>query len=664
LPGLSRKNHGARILLSVATILSDDARVPARNDSATSPVHLRRGLLALAAVLFLAVAAAYAFNTSFSYFSYYDDEGTLMISVRGYLDGQRLYDEMPSYYGPFYYYYEWLVHRLAALPLTHDVTRALCLFHWLGAAALLALAGASMARSALLGFFIFMQAALHLTPLAREPGHPQELIAVLLPLAVLAARGKVSGKVGPLLLGAIGAILVFTKINVGGFYGFALVLALCTQTSWLQSRRAVFGIVLLLSSVLPFLLMRPHLSEAWARVYAGQISIGVLTAGAMALVFNGRTRNPEIRNPKSEMEQSLPRSAVSGLSMWGWVVAGSAGLSVLLVVILLAGHSTLSALVENLVTGPAKLGSAFSVPLRVPNATWSGIASLIGAGVVITFRSQPDRLKTLVAVAKGLFGIAGTILLVSDCNAQLGYLLPWSWLLLVPAGEPADDHAPFARTFLCLLAVWQGLQAYPTAGTQVVIATVLAVLIYSLCLHDAFKALPAAERLRTLPPRSQGLLKAGGVAALLILFATSWCNPFSSRRYYESVPSLGLRGAEFLRLPPEQVELYRALTQYVETQSDTFITIPGLNSLHFWSGKMPPTFFIIAEVVLLSDAQQAQVAAALQKAERPLILINKKTLVGSPGDGPLWRLIREQGHEVQQIGNYQILALKRTAATP
>src|SRR5204863_1758019 len=68
-------------------------------------------VLVLAAVIFLAVAAVYAFATSSSYFSSYDDEGFMMLSVRGYLDGQPLYDGLPTYYGPCYYFYEWFLHH-------------------------------------------------------------------------------------------------------------------------------------------------------------------------------------------------------------------------------------------------------------------------------------------------------------------------------------------------------------------------------------------------------------------------------------------------------------------------------------------------------------------------------------------------------------------------
>jgi hypothetical protein len=251
------------------------------------------------------------------------------------------------------------------------------------------------------------------------------------------------------------------------------------------------------------------------------------------------------------------------------------------------------------------------------------------------------------------------LLLVGHYNNQLGYLLPWSWLLLVRT-EPDGSHgqAAFARTFLCLQAAWQGLQGYPTVGTQAVIGTVLLVPVFSLCLRDGIKVWATAPRvadfLRDLAPRTVVLFRVFLLAGLLYLFALYWCNPRSAWRYYTSVPTLGLRGAKVLRLPAEQADLYRALTEYLEKESDTFIAIPGMNSLYFWTGKAPPTYLSISEVVLLNDAQQARLVAALRQVARPRILL-KDGAPFSESAGPLghfvWRECRERG----RLGQYRIL---------
>ncbi len=607
-------------------------------------LNLRGWIVGLAALIFLAIATVYAFSTIFSYFAFYDDEGFMMISVRGYLDGHRLYDDIFTYYGPFYYLYEWFVHALTSLPLSHDFTRCLCIFHWLVAASVLALAGGLMTRSVPVAFLIFAQAILHLTPLVREPGHPQELAAVLLTVAVLVAQRGLQWRWTLPLLGAIGAALVFTKINVGVFFVFGLMLALSCQKPMFQSRRAWFWGLLALVSLVPCLLMRPHLGEAWARVYCGQACATILAAGAVAHIFAG------------ERQLGLNQVFQAGVAF--------TGLSATFIAVLLITGTSMSSIVQSLVTGPSRLGNVFYIPLKVPYCSWSGAAALLGAAAVVTWRRRLDRLQPVMAAAKGLYGLLGTLLLLSDYYMQLGYLWPWSWLLLVRirTGQPGETPNTFARTFLCLQAAWQGLQAYPTAGTQAVIGTLLMVLVYSVCLHDAIMAFIVApwavRHPRNVTPRTAAFSKTLVLAGLLYLFVIHWCNPLSSWHYYSSVPPLGLRGARYLRLPAEQVDTYRALAQYIETECDTFITLPGLNSLYFWTGKTPPTYFNVSEVVLQTEQQQAQIVAALQKARHPLIVVNEARAFYSAGVGPLGRLISQQCREVKRIGSFRILELQ------
>jgi hypothetical protein len=247
---------------------------------------------------------------------------------------------------------------------------------------------------------------------------------------------------------------------------------------------------------------------------------------------------------------------------------------------------------------------------------------------------------------------------------------PWGWLLLVglETESPTARRNAFARVFLGLQAAWQGLQGYPTAGTQTVVATSLQVLVYSVCLHDAIRASAAApwaaRHLSGLAPRTLALLNTLLLASLLYLFADRWCNPVSAGRYYRSVPPLGLRGCKHLRLPPEDVDVYRTLTHFLETECDSFITVPGMNSLYFWTGKMPPTYLNLGQVVVLNRDQQMQVIAALGKAKRPLIVMREAGGIYSytPDAGPLGKLISQECREIRKIGRFHILEPQRTLA--
>jgi hypothetical protein len=603
--------------------------------------NAQRLALGVAALLFLAVAAVYAYSTAFSYFSAYDDEGYAMLTVRGFLEGHHLYSEVFTYYGPFFYLYEWVIHSVLAIPLTHDATTALCVLNWLIASCIFAVAGGLMTRSVLIAFLIFMQATLHLTPLAREPGHPQELVALLLALAMVVCCARLNRKWTLGALASIGAALMLAKVNVGIFYLIALALGMASHVSFFGSRRNLFWIFLVVCAFLPFALMRVNLGEKWALLFASQSCATILAVGSVAFVFCNKS--------KIGLTPLLTAGAVF------------AAVSSILVLFVLRTGTPLLVMVETIIGGPSKLGTSFSIPLRVPYSLVSAFAAVFSAGAVVAFRHRLSCHQWVLVALKGLFGVVGIFLMISDYNRELGYLLPWSWLLLIPRGADDlwDPRVNFARIFLCTVAAWESLQAYPVAGTQVVVGTILLTLIYAFCLHDAAIGLAAhprvARHLAQLNPPTSVLVRTLAFACLFYLFIDQWCMPFSAWGYYRSMIPLGLTGAEYLRLPAAQVEAYRALTQYVQNEVDAFYTVPGFNSLYFWAHKSPPTYLVVPESLLLNSNQQLQVIEALSGARRRRILFNDAGSAVSANTGPLGALIATQSREVARFGTVRVL---------
>jgi hypothetical protein len=396
--------------------------------------------------------------------------------------------------------------------------------------------------------------------------------------------------------------------------------------------------MLVLSALLPFVLMRPNLGESWALSFASQSCITILTTGTVAWFFGakGDTTRSQLR-PTAVALLGLPTA--------------------LILIVVLKGTPFLS-MVNALVIQPAKLGSTFSLPLKVPRSAFSAGLAAFGAAAMVQSRAKIEYLRVGIACAKAAFGVVGIFLMVTDYDRELGYLLPWCWLLLMP-NESALETVSFGRVFICLTAVWQGLQAYPVAGTQVVLGTLFLPLAYAVCLHDAIKSLSR----KTLFSRLQLHMKQGrrslaGIitfAALLCLFAGRWCNPFAAWRYYNSMPPLGLNGARHLHLPPEQGESYRALTHYLQAKGDGFYTVPGFQSLYFWTGIAPATYLNIPEALLLNDEQQRRVIVSLRKAKHPIIVVNERTAPVPESAGPLGILIHHQCFEIARFGKFRVL---------
>src|ERR1035438_556667 len=65
-----------------------------------------------------AVAGAAAYLWMLTGYRPYDDEGALMITVKQYLSGMRIYDQVFSFYGPVYYLYQWVLHRITGTPVS------------------------------------------------------------------------------------------------------------------------------------------------------------------------------------------------------------------------------------------------------------------------------------------------------------------------------------------------------------------------------------------------------------------------------------------------------------------------------------------------------------------------------------------------------------------
>src|ERR1035438_2114812 len=79
-----------------------------------------------------ALAGAAAYLTMMTGFSLYDDEGMLMLTVKQYMAGMRIYDQIFSPYGPVYYLYQWALRTATATPVTHDVVRIRAPLPWPG----------------------------------------------------------------------------------------------------------------------------------------------------------------------------------------------------------------------------------------------------------------------------------------------------------------------------------------------------------------------------------------------------------------------------------------------------------------------------------------------------------------------------------------------------
>src|SRR5262249_16063728 len=263
-PGWSRK--------PICSLLVPARHKPAMRVSSypgwRAPIRTCAIAIGLAATLLLLARVGYW--RMFSIFHFYDDEGCILITVRSFIDGHALYDDVFSMYGPLPVLLKWVLFTATGQPVGHDAGRLLSLASWLATSALAGAIALRLTGSLVAGCvgMVFVFQGLGLT--TWEPGHPQELCALLLVLVVLLATfvGLKSGRRAVPIVAALGiaaGCLAMSKINVFVFLMLALgaaALAFTPRTRLVVALDIIYAVGLLAA---PTMLMRDRLDAPGVR---------------------------------------------------------------------------------------------------------------------------------------------------------------------------------------------------------------------------------------------------------------------------------------------------------------------------------------------------------------------------------------------------------------
>lgn len=518
-------------------------------------------------------AAVAAYYRIFSGFAEWDDEGTLMMQVRQYLTGSRLYEEIYSGYGPVYFFYNWLVRSATGNVLDHNTVRItsavvslLCalICAWIVLRLTKSLAAASVAH-----LLVFRG----LRSFTNEPGHPQELCMLL--LVCLAGSGILAANPRRLWLslaasGSIAAALTLVKVNIGIFAILAVALAILFQAPparfWRIAKYAV-GIAALL---LPFALMRVHLNDPTAQAYCVVVTASV--AGVLA--------------------------AASGFAKAGTLavrecLAAAAGFAVTLALALLvlvwqgvSLQATFNALIMN------------QVRMNVSPGFWYGAVELsriwmawamagVGAAILAAraMRRGENGVRRLLVPFQASFGATGLLIALIVPGFLLGFVTPFCWLLLFPRAGDAPPRHVHARVLLCAATVLQTLTAYPFAGSQTYFLRVLLMLVAAISLFDGLHSFSRQGRLA---PMFRGFARPAAAATLAAVALAYPVLAYRAEQLYVSLTPLRLPGAERIHADKEFVQDYQWLVTHLRQNCDTFVILPGIPSLYFWTGKPLP----------------------------------------------------------------------------
>jgi hypothetical protein len=621
-------------------------------------VRGRIARIALAGLAFAAVTLAtyrIAQPRMFTDFAAFDDEGYMLIALKGFLAHGELYDRVFSQYGPFYYEAWGGLFSIFGIPVDHDSGRWVVVGVWVVTSLMLGLVATRLTGSLLLGLLVQMLVFAALLVLAAEPMHPGGLICLLL-AAILVIACCVRDRVSPYALAALGgavAALMLVKVNVG-FFALAAVALACTVSYPALSRRRWLRPIIEFGFVaVPAVLMLGKLGEPWAREYALHV-----TAAALAVVIVLRAREAE-RRPSEELV---------------WLAGGFLALGFVVCLTIIAAGTSPGGLLNGVLVQPLGQADAFSLPLSLAHRLWGvDLLALVGAlayWYASTRRQGPPSgawLATIsllgvgVGLAMGL-SVAGKSF-PFDPGSFVGYplsMLAFCWVALV--APPFRPDISFARLLLPLLAVLQSLHGFPVAGSQVLWSAFLLVPVGALCLADGVRGLHAA--LAPSGPERHALVAfaaAGAVVMTWFVANATLREPHRDLRgAYDTSVSLGLRGAESIRVDAAEAELYGAISEAIERNCPAFITLPGMNSFYLWTGQDPPTGGNATAWTELFDAErQRRIVAEVKSIDGLCLLENEVLALGWSGSaissGPLVRFMHREFTPLLQIGDYRLL---------
>jgi hypothetical protein len=602
----------------------------------------RWGAFAVGQLLALALTASLAYLDAFSFFTNYDDEGCLMLLVRHVLDGHRLYDDVWTIYGPVYYLFKELLHGPLGLPLTHDVVRLTASALRLLAAVLSSAAVFALTRRVWLGVVTQVLVTIQLWPVVREPGHPQELIAVgIAAVALLLALAEGRRRWLLVAAGAAAGAVAMIKVNIGVFTVAAVWMTLLATV-----RRTSAVIVLGVASIagviaLPWLLMRAHLEVWWGIAFARLVTTAIV---GVALV-------------------SLRDEAAEG--SFGDLAAGFAGMAAGVLVptlLVLAQGTSLAALADGLFLGAQRFIGLFVVapPMLFRGAAEIGDAAVVLAlacAVVGSSRLRDRHVPTgIVALGRLVFGaLVVRATWQKDVVSALNAHLPFAWIVLLPVpGEMPPNDGRLGRAAIAWLAALEPLQAYPVAGSQKFFGLLPLVLCGVLALGDGLAGvralLPLAER--------AGLRTAATAVATAALAYGTWGQVAQLRVRYESGVALALPGAARMHVGPPDAAYVRGLVQALQAQCETFITYAGFNSLYFWTGERPPTLDVVSHVMTLPPERRERMVRALLAHPRACVVLHRGLV---PLDAEFVERIRRDFRVQSAIRDFTLLVPKDDA---
>ncbi len=262
--------------------------------------------------------------------------------------------------------------------------------------------------------------------------------------------------------------------------------------------------------------------------------------------------------------------------------------------------------------------------LRIGRTSWRpwrpALALLVaaGCGVGVSLVAFP-KLLTLLSEA-GLRGLA----------AQVVAALPLSVILVSVWTREAVPGRRVAAAFIGWQALFQVFQIYPVAGTQMVYATPLVVLLAGALTYALLdrRKLPEKNRRPLNLPVSRSIAELvfpAATLAFLLPFLGLGVIPLAKERQ-KGIP-LSAPSAAGVRFQSEIAPKLEALIRYLRRRTapgEPIFTMPGMSSIYIWTGRPSVTRYNATTWGLLTPEMQESIVERLPRVR--FLVVNRKSL--------------------------------------
>jgi hypothetical protein len=596
--------------------------------------------------LVAAAAAVYATWRTFGNFSYYDDEGYVLLSIKEFMQRGHLYSHVYTQYGPFPYEFWALVFKVLGGDVTPERARIIVIVMWVVMALLIGLITEWVSGSFVAGLVATMVGLTTLAAITSEPLTPDDLSA-LIGVLILASTALFARHRGACLavLGLLGAAAITTKINIGGAMVLATLLAVAV-TDAPRSRRGRQAVTVLagIGVVMPFAVMRDDLTTGSDPFFAVTMALGIAALGVTL-------RNAEPA-PGSESDGPWWSDVLRYLL---WLVAGV----VFVVAVITATGTAPSDLIRGMVIWPLSLRSIFSasvstngaaVVLGVLSLIWSVLhARAVKRAAPISERSAWVDASLRLVVSVVIVLTCGTLDWLPEMAAigPLAICLPFMWLVANPPrrSERATGHR-LNRVLLAALPLYAAIGVYPVAGSQYGYALTLFVPGVVVILADACREIRRLADHRDIHLRY--VARAIIAAAVLFVVVQFIVRPGLDLRkqFYNRTP-LEFAGAASIRQPPRITHAFQDIVAALRANCTHLVMIPGADSFYLWANIAPPTGLNAGDWMYLLKNSQQQATVDAVEHEKNLCLVSNIGLIefweqgrSILPEGPLYRFMQ------------------------